>query len=36
MRMLVYVTIPHEPFNMAVRDGTAGKKLQKVLDAIKP
>jgi hypothetical protein len=36
MRMLVYVTIPHEPFNMAVREGTAGKKLQKVLDAIKP
>jgi hypothetical protein len=34
--MLVYVTIPHEPFNMAVREGTAGKKLQKVLDAIKP
>jgi hypothetical protein len=36
MRMLVYVTIPHEPFNMLVREGSAGNKLQKILDAIKP
>ncbi len=36
MRMLMHVTVPHEPFNSAVRDGTAGKKLQKILDAIKP
>ena len=36
MRMLMNVTIPHEPFNSAVRDGTAGAKIQKILDAIKP
>ncbi|MGD0463122.1 MAG: panthothenate synthetase [Tepidisphaeraceae bacterium] len=36
MRMLVYVTVPPEPFNTAVREGTAGKKLQKILEAIKP
>ena len=36
MRMLLNVKIPHEPFNKAVRDGTAGEKLGKILDAIKP
>jgi hypothetical protein len=36
MRMLMNVKIPHEPFNGFVRDGTAGKKLQKILEAIKP
>jgi hypothetical protein len=36
MRMLVNVTIPHEPFNMLVREGSAGNKLKKILDAIKP
>lgn len=36
MRMLMDITIPHEPFNSLVREGTAGKKLADVLDAIKP
>jgi len=36
MRMLMDVTIPHEPFNSLVREGTAGKKLGEILDAIKP
>ncbi|PWU09760.1 MAG: panthothenate synthetase [Verrucomicrobia bacterium] len=36
MRMLLNVKIPHEPFNTAVKDGTAGAKLKKILDAIKP
>ena len=36
MRMLMNITIPHEPFNTAVKDGTAGAKLKKILDAIKP
>jgi hypothetical protein len=36
MRMLLHVTIPHEPFNTAVRDGTVDAKLKKILDAIKP
>jgi len=36
MRMLLHVEFPLEPFNSAVRDGTAGQKVQKILDAIKP
>ncbi len=35
MRMLLQVRIPHEDFNEAVRDGSAGKKLKKILDEIK-
>ena len=36
MRMLLDVTIPHEPFNSLVRKGVAGKKLSDILDALKP
>jgi hypothetical protein len=36
MRMLMNVTIPHHTFNAAVKDGTAGPKLQKILEANKP
>jgi len=36
MRLLMNVTLPAEPFNSAVRDGSAGKKIKKILDAIKP
>jgi hypothetical protein len=36
MRMLLYVQFPPEPFNTAVRDGSAGPKIQKILEAIKP
>lgn len=36
MRMLMDVTIPHEPFNSLVRKGVAGKKLAEILDALKP
>ena len=36
MRMLMNVTIPHEPFNAFVKDGTVGAKLNKILEAIKP
>lgn len=36
MRMLMHVELPLEPFNTAVRDGSAGQKIQKILDAIKP
>ncbi len=36
MRMLVHVKIPHEPFNTAVRSGTVGKTIQRILDEIKP
>jgi hypothetical protein len=30
------VSIPHEPFNAAVRDGTAGQKLSRIVDETKP
>jgi len=36
MRMLMHVQLPLEPFNAAVRDGTAGQKIQRILEAIKP
>ena len=36
MRMLMNVKIPHPTFNAAVKDGSAGAKLAKILDAIKP
>jgi hypothetical protein len=36
MRMLVHAKIPHESFNKAVRNGTVGKTMQRILDEIKP
>ncbi|HZQ42977.1 MAG TPA: DUF3303 family protein [Acidobacteriaceae bacterium] len=36
MRMMVRLTVPHEPFNSAVRDGTAAQKMKKILDEQKP
>jgi len=36
MRMLLNVKLPHETFNAAVRDGSAGKKLKRILDELKP
>ena len=36
MRMLLQVAIPHEQFNAAVRDGTAGAKLNRILEETKP
>lgn len=36
MRMMLNITIPHEPFNSAVRDGTAGQKMQRILEETKP
>ena len=36
MRMLMDITIPHEPFNSLIRKGEAGKKLAGILDALKP
>jgi hypothetical protein len=36
MRMLLHIEFPLEPFNTLVRNGTAGQKIQKILDAIKP
>ena len=36
MRILLNVSIPHEDFNAAVRDGSAGQKLERILDDLKP
>ena len=36
MRMLMHVRLPLEPFNSAVRNGTAGEKIQRILESIKP
>ena len=34
--MLLHVKFAHEAFNAAVKDGTAGKKIQRILDELKP
>lgn len=36
MRMLMHLQFPLEPFNTWVRDGSAGKKVQAILEAIRP
>ena len=35
MRMLLHVRIPNEEFNAAVRDGSAGRKMKKILEETK-
>ena len=36
MRMLMNVKLPPATFNAAVKDGTVGAKLNKILEAIQP
>ena len=36
MRMIVYVSFPVEPFNAALKDGTAGAKMKRILDRLEP
>jgi hypothetical protein len=36
MRILMNVKIPHQQFNAAVKDGSAGSKLNRILEAMKP
>jgi len=36
MRILLNIKIPHESFNKAVKDGTAGSKLSRILEATQP
>jgi hypothetical protein len=36
MRMLLHVKVPHDAFNAAVKDGSAGKKMRRILDELKP
>jgi hypothetical protein len=36
MRMLLDLVFPHEPFNAAVRQGTVGDTINKIVEATKP
>lgn len=36
MKTLIIASMPHQPFNAYVKDGTAGAKIKKAMDAIKP
>jgi hypothetical protein len=36
MRVLMNVRIPHVEFNAAVKDGSAGSKLNRILESIRP
>jgi hypothetical protein len=36
MRMLLHVKMPPEKFNAAVKDGTVGAKIKRILDDLKP
>jgi len=36
MRMILNVSLPHEPFNTMVRNGSAGATIGKILETIKP
>ena len=35
MRVILHVKMPHETFNAAVRDGSAGTKLKRILEETK-
>ena len=36
MRMLMQVRFPLEPFNTLLKNGTAGRKIQQIMEDIKP
>jgi hypothetical protein len=36
MRMLMDITMPHEPFNTLTREGVVGKKISEILEDTKP
>ena len=36
MRMLLHVRLPNDEFNKAVKDGTVGQKVRRILDDAKP
>jgi uncharacterized protein DUF3303 len=36
MRFVLHVTFPPEKFNEAVRDGSAGQRMARILEEIKP
>ena len=36
MRFLLHISLPVEKFNQAVRDGTVGEKMRRILEETKP
>ncbi|MFH0795249.1 MAG: hypothetical protein V2A74_14590 [bacterium] len=34
--MMLHIEFPHEKFNAAVRDGSIGDKIKRILDDLKP
>lgn len=36
MRMLMKITIPHEPFNTLVKEGKAGEILRRIIGELQP
>lgn len=36
MRILLNIKFPHQPFNAAVKDGTVGAKIGRILESIRP
>ena len=36
MRMLMNIRFPHEPFNRAVREGSAGQVIGRIIEETKP
>lgn len=36
MRFVLHVSLPVDKFNQAVRDGSAGEKMRRILEEIKP
>jgi hypothetical protein len=36
MKVILTVRMPHQPFNEAVKDGTVGAKIERILAATKP
>ena len=36
MRVMLQVNMPHKPFNAAVKDGSAGEKINRILKEAKP
>ncbi|MDY6914553.1 MAG: panthothenate synthetase [Planctomycetota bacterium] len=36
MRMILYVTFPTEKFNAAIKDGSSGAKIKRILEDTKP
>ena len=36
MQMLIHVKLPHKEFNAAIRDGSAGRNLKRIIEETRP